>query len=574
MSLRVGQRTLFDISKENAIKIVQSLTGPFLIFTNDVPVSYLAVNRQQALGTLSSCQLSSKRKINSQVFEELNSVYPFQKKSAIELYYFSDFQKNIFELSEKKKIDNIQFKGMVVQQSDPQNLFIDTAFFESLRLKINQQNKLIIKSKFLGTSPKEKGVITLSVNGQVKGAVSPNFKSQNESADTLSFFVNDQNWQKILLTINDQKVHFDDSFAITAKSASELSVLVLNEGKPNLYIQAALRSYNGFKMMERSINDLPSDINDYQLIVLNGISTLSQNQSATLLKALQNGQSVCFFFGPNVQYSSVNASLGLLANIQLMGFDTSAQSVSQIQKEHPFIKEIFDRIPDNVQLPFAKSHYQIKAGMNANQQSVFSFRNGDPFFAQYTVDKGRLFLCATILDNQNGNFQSSYFLVPFLFQMASASKEHNIFAISSGQKQPIYVHHNNSSLLHLIGNGIDAIPLQKAEGKGVMVYAGAIADKFGFYSLKNNEADSTLIGVNLNRAESDFDYWALKDLKQNWKGNHIVWQQVDAENLATPTKEYSTFPLWKLCAILALIMLGIETYLLSRNLKQKQAITP
>jgi hypothetical protein len=329
-------------------------------------------------------------------------------------------------------------------------------------------------------------------------------------------------------------------------------------------------------VQEQNTNNIPTRFDGYNLLLLNGLTSISETLATTMLKALQNGQNVCLFLGEKADIASVNSGLATIGDIQITGFDTAAQVVSSVQSESRLVKDMFERIPDNVQLPFAQNHYQIKAGLSAQQQSIFSFRNGDPFFALYRIHKGQLYICATSPNARNGNFQSSYFFVPFLYQMASLAKGNSIFAINAGQKQPVFIQKasgDERNLVHLKAEGTDIIPAQKAEGMGVQVFAGAVAQRFGFYNLSSQDKDTNLIAVNMNRSESDLTVWSLSTLKKNWNGKEMQWQVADAENKALTASQQSAFPLWKLCSILAFLMLGIETFLLSKNLKQKQAIT-
>lgn len=577
MSLRKGQRTLLDIAKENAIHLVQSGTGRFVVMSNDKPYSYRPLGKLQAIDAINAVSLSPVSKSSTLVLRELGSLLQDQGADVADLYYLSDFQQNVFARApDTALLHNIRFNGVRIEQTDARNIYIDTAFFETPSLQTGQSNKLIVRTKYYGKVPEGNTVLQLSVDGNIKSAATPVFDEKQEHYDTLSFQVNDAGWQRILLTLGDANIHFDDTFAIAARSTPELSVLLLNESQPNSYIQAALRSYNGFKVTERPVNALLENLENYNLILLNGITSMDDVLADKLLKALQNGQNVCLFLGQSVRYEALNNGLRKIVDLQLQDLDTVAQTVSGVQGDSRLVKDMFERIPDNVQLPFAKNHYRIKAGLSANQQAVFSFRNGDPFFALYSPYKGQLYVCATTPEAQNGNFQSSYFFVPFLYQMASLAKGNSFFAITAGQQQSIYINRragNDKELLHMKGAGIDAIPAQRAEGMGVQVFAGAIAQKAGFYSLSAGGADSTLIAVNLSRVESNLDTWSLNQLQKNWSGKDIKWQQAGADNKALNLKQQSSFPLWKLCAILALLMLGMETFLLSRNLIKKHSIT-
>jgi hypothetical protein len=577
MSLRNGQRSMLDIAKEQAIHLIQSNGSQYLILSNDRPYSYKALSRQKTIEAINNLHFSPVSKTNTQVLTELQSMLQDNNNSGVDLYYFSDFQQNSFTSTpDASLLKNIRFNGVRIQQKNPQNRYIDTAFFESPIIQAGQSNKLIVKSKYFGETPKETTVLQLLVDGNVKSAATPIFNENKEHFDTLSFQINDAKWQKIILTLNDGQIHFDDTFSIAARSTPDLSVLLINEKQANPYIQAALRSYSGFKVTETNINSLPKELSNYNLILLNGLGNFDRNISSALLKSLQNGQNVCMFLGQNAQISAINEGLKNIADIQIKEIDTNAQSVSTVQSESRLVKDMFERIPENVQLPYTYNHYPISAGLSANQQSIFNFRNGDPFFALYSPYKGQLYICASSPEPKSCNFQSSYFFVPFLYQMASLAKGNNIFSVSAGQKQPIYINQGGTTeqnLLHINGMGLDAIPTQKAEGMGVQVFLGTTVQQPGFYTISNNRTDSTLVAVNINRNESNLNTWSQSELKKNWSGEQIFWQEANSEQNVLSTNEQSAFPLWKLCTILAVLMLGIETFLLSKNLLKQKTIT-
>lgn len=577
MSLRNGHKCLFESAKENALKLIAASSGKFLILSNDAPYSYQAINKQQAINAVQQLQLSAHQKNSTEVLSEVQGLLQDKAGENAVLYYISDFQRYGFNsTSSANLLQHIEFNGVKIQQTEAANIYIDTAYFESPMLQTEQSNRLIVRCRYYGNKPKEQHVLQLYVNGELKSAATPNFDKSNEHTDTLSFQINKPEWQHISLCLNDQQVHFDDTFLIAAKPNAALSVLWLNEGPKNIYIQAALKSYSGFKVNEITGHQLPQATNPYNLILLNGLKDIDANLAKNILQAVQNGQNVCLFLDTHAPLSSLNQGLKQILDIEVVGLDTQAQQVNYIQTEHRLVKDMFEHMPDNVQLPFSKRHISIKAGLNANQQSIFSFSNGDPFFAAYPIGKGQLFIGTSNPDPAEGNFQSSYFFVPFLYQMAQLAKGNFIYAISSEQKGPIYIEGNNGdaqNLLHIQGNGLDVIPAQKAEGMGVHISLNAIKLPTGFYTIKHHASDSSIIAVNQSRNESQLSVWSLSELKKNWSGQQIKWQETDNEHLAIQANKISAFPLWKLCAILALVILGFESYLLITKQQNKHTIT-
>jgi hypothetical protein len=309
-----------------------------------------------------------------------------------------------------------------------------------------------------------------------------------------------------------------------------------------------------------------TDWKEYNLVILNGITRINNNLGKAMNTALLQGQSICIFPGRTTNVGAMNEGLRQAADVQISGLDTAVQAASTLQQGSSLVRDIFERVPDNVQLPVANWHYIIRSGLTANQQSVLSFRNGDPFLARYTPTRGQLYICATSADLQSGNFPGSYFFAPFLYQMAIQSRAGDVYALTTGRQQAAYLPLNEAgdrNMIHLYATGVDAIPPQRASGSGVDVFVDQAVQQPGFYSLAAQGSDTTVIGLNADRTESQLQVWDIKTLQSQWKGDNVSWMTVADAESGSSQDSRGSFPLWKVCAILALLMLAAETYLLA-----------
>ena len=572
MSVKKGARTMLDIARENAAKQVRSATPgtKFLLLTNDKPTSYRAEPADKIFAEINALDFSANSKTINQVATTAQSMLQNDGIKAGDLYYYSDFQQRAFPAQPDKEVmKNITFYGIPVQAEEVQDLFIDTAYLAMPVLQTGKNNSLIVHTKLSGKPIKDAVVLQLSINGQVKSAATLNFTDKQESIDTLSFQVNDASWQQIQLTLNDAVMRFDDTFRITARSASSLAVLVLNEGQANPYLQAAFRAYDGFRLNQLDATNASKDWNSYNLVILNGITRIDDAMGKAIGDALQQGQSICIFPGKTNNLQAINDGLKLVGDIRINSVDTVAQTASSLQQGSALVKDLFEKIPENVQLPVANWHYSIGAGLNANQQSVLSFRNGDPLLARYTPSRGQLYICATSADLQSGNFPGSYFFAPFMYQMAMQSSSSNIYAVTAGTQQPVYLPLTNvaeRNTMHLYSKNLDIIPPQRPNGGGVDVYIDQAVQLPGFYKLAVAAGDTTTVALNQDKHESQLEYKNISTLKGEWKGDNIKWPDV-TKGGSLKDSAANSFPLWKVCVILALIMLAVETWLLARVTK-------
>jgi hypothetical protein len=572
MSASRGARTVFDIARDAAARQVKHATPGtrFIFLTNDKPASYRPEPADKVLSEIYATDVSASSRTVSQALTATQGIMQDQASAGADLYYYSDFQQSAFPAPpEQSLMRNVTFYGLPVQTTEASDIYIDTAFLTTPVLQTGKNNTLIVRTHLQGKAPKENPALTLTINGQVKSAASLDFSDNNtrqgSRVDTLSFQVNDASWQKIELTVNDAGMRFDDTFRITARSAPNLSVLVLNESQPNPYIQAAFRAYNGFRINQVASAAAPGSWKEYNLVILNGVTTIDSMLGKKLNRALQDGQTICVFPGRTGNPASLNAGLKQVGDITITGIDTAAQTASSLQQGSALVRDLFEKIPDNVQLPVANWHYNISSGLSANQQSILSFRNGDPLLARYTPSRGQLYICATSADLQSGNFPGSYFFTPFLYEMAVESGSSSIFAITSGAQQPVYLTmagEAGRSTLHIYGRNLDIIPPQRPSGAGVDVFVDQAVQQPGFYAIAATGTDTTLVALNQDKAESQLTFRDIPTLKKEWNGDNIKWLDVTTTGAITASPD--NFAIWKICIILALIMLAAETYLLAR----------
>lgn len=576
MSVKNGTRTLLDIAKENVKRQLQQAPqgSKFLILTNDRPLSYQPMPAEKALQVVNDMDISSVSKKAAQIFSIVQGLMQSEARQDAQLFFYSDFQKNQFPaVPDVNDLKNIELFAMPLKANTPANVYIDTAVLTSPVLQTGQNNQLIVTTKYTGKAPSETPVLQLVINGQVKSASSLNFNEKKESIDTLSFQTNEAGWQQMSLVVNDA-VRFDDTFRIAARSNSNLSVLVLNEHQPNPFIQAAFRAYDGFRLDNRQVNETV-DLKQYNLIILNGITQFTEALTKQVTDALLQGQSVTVFPDKTNNINALNSGLSKIASLQITGIDTTLQTAATLQQGSDLVKDIFERIPDNVQLPQANWHYTLQAGLSANRQSVISFRNGDPLLAQFIPAKGKLYVLTTAADLQSGNFPGSYFFAPFLYQMTAQSNTGNVFAATMGTEQPVYISFKNTgerNMVHLTSRGEDLIPPQRPNGAGLDVFVGKAQPHAGFYTLTAPGNDSIQIAMNENRNESALELWDISALKNQWKGANITWAESN-EAVQIRNGITANFPLWKVCVILAVIMLAAETYLLAAGYRKTSSAT-
>lgn len=574
MLARSGQETLLQQAKKKAKSLIKESGKEtrFLILQNDKMSAMRPINGEAALKEIDEITASSNVVEAGRLLNSLQNAQENEKKEQWSVYVFSDFQKSSFYLDKKpNQLEQTEFYFIPFQIKDLSNLYVDTAWFYNPSLENNQDNQLIVQVKKSGAKPKPVN-LTVNIAGQTRAVAKvENFK-ENIWRDTIDVSLT-SGWQQVSLALNDFPLTFDDTFRMALRPISSLSVLVIGTGQPEPHLQAALGSYQGFHMDWKNVADLSGirDLNKYSLIIIQNLDFIPPASLELLAKELDNGGTVLLFPGQQANKESLNTALKSFGSINLGTLDTSRQQVSGLNENHPVWKDLFERIPKNIQLPVVQRRFPIHADLNANQQTLMSFQDGTAFLAQFTIGKGKLFLTSSPLDIHSSDFALSNFFLPTLYKMAIQSQGDQPAALHIGSESPLWIKSGTNTsrgVWHLKANNFDAVPEQRPSGAGIDIFIGKLSPSPGFYKLQQEgSSDSVLVALNVNRQESDIEYASQSEIENNFQPLKIKWIQQEKTLSGKWQMQNSSFPLWKILIVVALLCLIAETYFLFRKPK-------
>ncbi len=582
MGLTKGQQNLLQQSIADAKSLIAA-SGPnrhFLMLTNDHPSATRPMPQNEALEYLQQIRPTARLVSMRQIVQAVTAAHDDEQAGRWDLYIFSDLQKNTFVTEEKISIPKqISCYICPVQEPGIPNLFIDTAYFLSPGMDMRKPNEFVVVARKSGGNEPVQSSLSVTVDGQMRAMSAISFSKDSQVwTDTLSLQPDGRGWQHIAVSLQDHPMSFDDTFRIAARTNPDLSVLIINNGGVNPYLQSSLGAQEGFQVRQESIAQMnPGDWKNYSLIILQNITGLSVLLTDAINAAMERGQSVLLFPGIITDVPAFNASLSRIGAITLGRMDTTQQQVVSLQDAHPLLQDLFEKIPENVQLPVSLQRYPIDAAIAANQQSLMSFKDGRPFLAQYTLKNGRLFLCASPLDQKAGNFAVSYYFVPVLYKMAVQSGGNNMYAVNVGSDEPVWLPSHGISerqVWRMIKDNFEVVPPQRPDGNGVAVFAGKSALEAGFYFLQNEASpDTSVVALNTNRLESLLESASQKDIEKLLNPAKVNW--IDQATITSGGwgKVKSPFPLWKMAVILAFAGLVLETFLLLRKKRSAADVT-
>ncbi len=568
MGIENNSLSLLDLAKGKAKEIIEGYSGndEIQLLTNDFAYNENRfLSKAEALRQLSTIQVSAKNRTASTILEKQKQLLLTEPGLKKQLIYISDFQKNSFAFDTEIN-DSIKKYFIPIKANSINNVSIDTVYFETPSILLNEANPMVVKLKNNGSEEVSTSV-SVMVNNQMKSVINSTIKPNEEKTENISFTTSNAGTQNIKLFINDYPVSFDDTFYVAGKVTSNYSVLVLNQSNANAFLSSVFKPGTQFRMDNTNVNAANVSLfKNYSLIILNGAGNFSPTLSTALENYVNNGGSMLVFAPQTADVTSLNTFLGKTAGCNYMRLDTAKAFVTDYNKSHEVFRDIFTKAPENIDLPVVYKHFILSNGALSSEQKLFSFSNSDAFLSAYKTGNGKMYVCASSAENTASTFPKSYWFLPIIYKMAYMNSNNSINALTIGKNASMFIDNTkigDKTIYHIGDGNFDAIPEQRGIGNRMQINVNNAVQKAGLYGVYlPGSTDTNFVGINYDRAESNLTYWDVSDLKKTTRIKNADWLANDLNASGTINELQHGIPLWKICIILALLFLLIEILLI------------
>lgn len=562
---------LMDKAKQRAKEIVAaySVEDQFQILSNDFEGRHQRmVSQEDALNLIEEITSSPSVKKLSQVLGRQQQALNTSTLENFVVYQISDFQKNITDLS--TYTDTLTELNLIPLQSvEERNISIDSAWFESPVQMLNQTNPLMVKVRNLSAENAENIRLSINYDGQTKPVGTLSIPANSSLIDTVNFTVNRTGWYTAELAITDFPVQFDDKYFVSFNVAEKINVLVVNESTPNRYLEAAFKGISYFNLTSLSSQNLDySSFSNYQMIVLNGLNTISSGFSFELQEYIKEGGNLLAFPGRNASVPSYQSFLQAIPANELMSWQEGSQQVGNINTEEFIFNDVFENRSANLNLPQSNGNFKTTNYSSRQEEMLMTYRDGSPFLSKYQSGKGHLYFCTAPLNEEWNNLvRNGEIFIPMLYKMSISAGESRPIAYTIGKNDLIQSNHQGSSgdiVYKLQGGGEEFIPEQRIVGSTVFLSLNNQLRSAGFYQLFLNEENILdRFAFNFDRQESVLTYYTSDELQQLVGDQASIIGTQNNEVLTAKIAERSQgVILWRWCLIFALLFLLAEVLLL------------
>ncbi|MFW5793648.1 MAG: BatA domain-containing protein [Bacteroidota bacterium] len=564
---------MLDLAKDKAREIISaySFSDEFILLTNDFEGKHQRlVGHDEFVTMLNEVEISPAVKTINEVSLRQHELIQSSEFSNQTAYIISDFQKNISDFENISTADSIRSLLVPLQSNFVENLYIDSVWTDSPLRLYNQQVELIVRIQNTSESAFENQAIRLFINNAQRGVANFDIDAESGVNVRLPFTVNSRDYITGHVEITDYPITFDDTFYFNFKVTSDINILCLNREKPNKFINALFRNDTLFNLRQMQVSAVDySAFTNQGLIILNGVDEISSGLSAELSRFVKGGGNLIVFPSENIDYDSFSGFSSFLNISQYSGIDTSQTKVTSINEQHFVYKNVFDKIPENIDLPVADKHYIITKYRDSNADNLMLFQNGDPFLSSYPVENGLVFLSAVGLNDSFSNFQRHSIFVPTLYNIALQSDRGLPLYHIIGHEKPIIIRQQSVSadeILKIQGENFEVIPQSRIVNNTRNLYTYGQIPEAGNFSLNIQEKLLDYLSFNYDRRESQTFFLSLADIKKSISDNQLDnFSVVDISDISIDryvTQMQSGKQLWALFLILALFFLLTEVLLL------------
>ena len=559
--------SLLDEAKRKAKEIVKAfqINDRFQLLTNDFEGKHQRLlNGDELLQAVDEVKISSASRRLQQVINRQQSVFTGASNRFI--YVISDFQ-NGFAGNEPIQADGTTNLSLVkLNANDLPNVAVDSVWLLSPVHQANATEKLVVQLRNYGDEDAKNIAVKLNINAQQKAISSLNVPAGKTTIDTLSYSGLALGWQKGTISIKDFPLTFDDQLNFSFKVSAEQKVLSINGKQDGKYIKALFGADPYFKLTEMpEANINYAAFSSYSLIVLNGLANPSSGLAQELKTYIANGGAVVVFPDLDADVTIYSQFLTALNLPAITALNKVPAKVSKIELGHPLFKDVFESLPQNLDLPQVNRYLDFNENNNSNKENLLQLPANKLFFARYTIGNGQVYLSATDLENEDSNFAKHPVFVPLMYKIAFASaKEQPIYYTAMKdnvlESQKINLGANQS--LKLVADQFEVIPeLRQTNGKTLLYIADQVK-RAGFYDLKKADSTLAVVAFNDNRTESDMHYTAQTDLQKLFGKQEVVFLDPKSDSIASAVSAKNNgTELWKLCLILSLVFIAIEIVL-------------
>jgi hypothetical protein len=561
---------MIDLAKNRAKETVQQFAhnDKFMILTNELEgSSFRFVNRDDALNIIENIQLSDYTRSLNDILKRLNDALNTKQEGVKIISIYSDFQ--IPNAHFEKNIINSETTVLfnLLKHENQNNLFIDSCWFEMPIIRQNQQLGLNVSIVNQSNQNFDMLPVQLIINDQEVASSVVDIKANTSQVATLNYIESSDGLKHAKVKIDDKgSFNFDDVFYFSYEIKKEINVLELYEKKSSPYLKSLFTIDSIFSFTSNSIKSIDySSLGNYNFVILSDVSDMADGTLSELIKAQSQGVVLLFIPSLEAELSKINQVSSAMAGVQYSHIDTSRTQIEELSLEHYLFKNVFEQIPNVIDLPVVLKRFSIQT--QGNILPLIRLMDGSLLLGLSNNEGRETFFMSAALDDKSGNFHRHALIVPTLMNMAIYSKKSQDLYYIVGNQQEIGMRSDRNLSDGAIrfshkANKKEFIPSFALRSNEIKIFPHIDELEVGNYDVTN--AGNILGGVSFNRKpeESQMTFYSEDDLLNKIKEDNL--SSVEIINAEKNIKKSfdrilnKNSSIWSYFILLAILFLIIE----------------
>ncbi len=524
--------------------------------------------RDQAMGIQKAPSAKNLRTVLQQSYQQ------FSRKAADgqkHLYILSDFQTGF--ITDEAAVDfdsSVTHHFVRFGHGEVANIWIDSAWINPGSDEANPRTSISFRIQSSGLKLNKPCRVKLFEGSSLQGGISTEAGSGMPVIASLSLNPSNKNRRLLRLEVEDAAFPSDNAFYILLRGREKLRVLCLSQ-KENpvfrkLFSSSSLvtAQYSSFQNPDYAALD------ESDLLILDKPASLSAAIREKINQQLMAGKGVCLIPDDDNVYDLLKDNFLAGPGLQLLaGSKPERESVALPEPSNSFFQAAIRDPGRNPVLPESENRIDI----SGNGIPLLFFESGKPFLSRIQSGPGSFYLFAGDPADTRFSFHRHPLMLASFFRMARLSKKENATKLFESRNQDrIYLRVDSLKVMNEgsleLRNGRKTV-LAGAGSSGKDNFANADFSQLeeGFWEVFQGGELIDAFAVNRPSEESRTEFLSSDELrerlpKKKWLRLEEISAEAGTEHLKAGIKPETE--LWKLCLILAAVLLVVESLLLRK----------
>lgn len=570
MSAKGANGDLLNQSKETVRNIVdQSVEGQkFMLVSNNLTgIEHRIITKSELLDRLETLSLSP---IHRNFSNPLNSIKAHLDNKSFQgtrqYIALSDFQSINFDESQLKKDTLGVYLPLKVSPQASKNLYIDSVWFDNPFQRINQNNTLNVRVNNTSNESITNAELNLEI-GKLKRQTLVDIPAEGSEIVKLNYTDKEKGVKTAIVEIKDDQLYFDDIFYFSYEVKNSLKVKIVTGSQSTDYPSLVFSTDDFYEVEDVNLDQLQiNTLKQSDLVVLNGLQTISSGLSSSLVQFINSGGNICIIPGDDIDLNAYNNFLKRIDLPLIKSVLEQNLRIGKIYSNQLFFSGMFDKNVDKITMPPLKKVYSTSLYTSSNYLSLVDLENKSPFFVYHAGILG-VSCFYTALSESFNDFSKSALFSSLLLRTGEVSQSQNQLQLTIGGdlSYKLSSSENQDSPVELRSESISFIPELSSNGVFDEISVRLAKDnediKAGNYKIVRDNKQMGTLSLNYDRKESLLNYYSTSEINEFFKRNGIqnvnskeIIDFNDIEKLSVEKpNEY-----WRILLILALVFFLLE----------------